>query len=496
MRRILRLLWMLFALPALAQYVTLVGNIQASNGAPAVGYTLVFQPSQMLTVPSLGLVLMNSTDCGTTAGGAVVGVPDPGVPLTVTPQFSGTLPPGNYYIEFTFVTSGGVETLVSPETQAQLTATGGLVIQPPASGLPQGAAGIRIYVGTSSGSETFQGTGSGTGTFTLATPLETGTNPPTQNLTVCTQIANDAAWPTGTGYRVTLLDPTGNIQPSYPMTWQLLGPGTTINLSSGLPYYNGVTIYPTPLLANPTNHIAQSISGNLNFNGYNILNVGKLGVGTSTPGWPIDVENGAINTSFGYLYNGAAPAGSVLCGNGTAFVSTSLTSCAGGPSTIYYQHMQRNGSLYNQEPFLNFSTDFSLADNPGSTRTEVGLLATGVTAGTYTNPTLTVDANGRVDAATNGIALPIIERMNITTGICTTGMGAAATCNFTVTWTTPFADGNYTLVCSPNIGGAGGLTALMWSNKTATQFELTIQNGTASMAVATTLTEIDCIGVH
>ena len=39
--------------------------------------------------------------------------------------------------------------------------------------------------------------------------------------------------------------------PGYPMLWQITGPGTTINLSQGLPYYHGVVMYPSPILASP-----------------------------------------------------------------------------------------------------------------------------------------------------------------------------------------------------------------------------------------------------
>lgn len=268
---------MLAYLPAQAQYVTLTGKIQASNGAPASDYTLTFQPTQAMTVPTTGLIVPNSTNCATTTDGTVVGLPNPLLPVTATPQFTGTLPPGNYYVEITYRTAAGLTTtLVGPETQVQLTSTGGLTIQPPPNGIPSGATGMGIYIGAASGQETYQGQSNGNSPWVQSVPLAAGSSPPTANNTVCQQVANDAAWPTGTGYRVTLLDPTGNVQPSYPMTWQLLGPNSTINLSSGLPLYNGVTIYPTPIQANPSNHLQQSISSDLNFNGYNILNVGSI----------------------------------------------------------------------------------------------------------------------------------------------------------------------------------------------------------------------------
>jgi hypothetical protein len=298
------------------------------------------------------------------------------------------------------------------------------------------------------------------------------------------------------GYNVSLLSSNGNAYPGWPQVWQLNGGLTgTVNISNGAPLWNGTIIYPQPVMAQPLNHGPQSISGPVNLSGYNLVNLGAVGIGTSTPSWPVDVENGYINTNLGYLVaGGAGSSGQCLVSNGTYF---GPGACGASAPTIYYQHLQRNGSLFNQEPFANFSTDFSVNDNPGSTRTEIGLLATGVTAGTYSNPTITIDANGRVDSASNGSTLVSqIEPMIINSGICSTGSGASSTCSFTVHWPTAFADGNYSLTCSPNSAGAGGLTALMFSNKTATTFELTIQNGTASQAVVTTLTEIDCTGVH
>jgi hypothetical protein len=35
----------------------------------------------------------------------------------------------------------------------------------------------------------------------------------------------------------------------YPMQWQIMGAGTTMNLSNGLPYYHGVVMFPSPILA-------------------------------------------------------------------------------------------------------------------------------------------------------------------------------------------------------------------------------------------------------
>ena len=90
--------------------------------------------------------------------------------------------------------------------------------------------------------------------------------------------------------------------------------------SNGAPLWNGTVIYPQPILAQPLNHGPQSISGPLNMTGYPLINVSALGVGTSTPSFPVDVENGYINTNLGYLVGGGAGTiGQCLVSNGTYF---------------------------------------------------------------------------------------------------------------------------------------------------------------------------------
>ena len=80
------------------------------------------------------------------------------------------LPGGIYYVETTFY-SGSQETLPSPELRIQLTGTGTLIISPQIS-FPTSAAGMRVYIGTTSGGETLQGqTSSSTAQYSQACPL-------------------------------------------------------------------------------------------------------------------------------------------------------------------------------------------------------------------------------------------------------------------------------------------------------------------------------------
>ncbi|MGA8730303.1 MAG: hypothetical protein WB608_16230 [Terracidiphilus sp.] len=316
---------LLIPFTAAAQYVTIQGTLQASNGLPAVNYTIAFTPTQWFYVAGTGVTVNLTTYCGTSIDGSVVGITNPLQDTINTPSYgSGTLPAGNYYSVYTWYTATATETLVSPETTAQMTSTGTLQIAPPPGPLPAGVVGMKVYIGLTSGSETYQGSTVGTSVFNQAAPIVNGSLEPGANTTVCKEIANDAGWPTGTGYVVSLTDPSGNTLPGYPMTWQILGPNSTINLSNGLPYYHGVVTYPVPILASPQNHGAQSISGPLSLTGYNLVNVGALGVGTGLPAWGVDVEgsglNGFINAKSGYLVNGAAgSSGNCLLSDGTAY---------------------------------------------------------------------------------------------------------------------------------------------------------------------------------
>lgn len=311
---------------ALAQYVSLSGTLQSSNGMPASNYVLSFTPSQMGFVSGTGIVVNTSTYCATSTDGTVVGIPNPLLAPSVTTGFTGTLPPANYFVKIAFYDASGNLTLVSPETVIQLNSTGQLIVASPSSGMPAGSAGMKVYISTTTNAETLQGQSTGSAAFIQSVPLVTGAAVPSSNATICKQVANDAIWPVGTGYTVALTDPSGNTLPGYPMQWQLMGPNTTINLSNGLPYYHGTVFFPSPILASPLNHGLQSISGPLSLSGYNLSNVGTLGaaeVNTKLfnnilfadqyPGADAGAKINAADTALGanpgtIIYNAAAPA--------------------------------------------------------------------------------------------------------------------------------------------------------------------------------------------
>jgi hypothetical protein len=476
---------------------TITGTLQGPSGLPIKNGTLNFALQQAGLMVGTGSVVPTAAQCFTSNDGSVVGMANPlTLPNTSITYGSGTMAAGIYYVVFTFYTNGNLETVASPELEVQLTSTGSLIISPPIT-FPAGAAGMRVYVGTINGAETAQGNSVGpSGTFVQnETPVTLAETIPTVNDVPCTIAFNDTIIPYS-GYNVSLLSASGNAYPGWPQAWQLNGGlNGTVNISSGAPLWNGTIIYPQPILSQPLNHGPQSISGLVNMTGYDLINLGALGVGTSTPAFPLDVENGYINTNLGYLVaGGAGTNGQCLVSNGTYF---GPGSCGSLPS-VYYQHVQANGTFQVQQPYLNFTQRFQEADNPGSTRTDVDLADSGVTPGSYSNSNITVDGWGRVTAATSGPAVPVIKPLVINSGICTTANTAWATCNFTVAWPSAFADTNYAVSCTsqPGMGSSAALTGVFVNNKSTTGFEITLQNGASGGAGAVTTNEIDCIGMH
>jgi microcystin-dependent protein len=108
-----------------------------------------------------------------TVNGVSVQQPNPGTAptLSLSANAGSTLAAGTYYVVYSWVTANG-ETLYSPEASLAVTTGNNLVVTIPA--LPTGVTSANIYMSTSTGTETKQGSTSTT-TYTRSTAISAGT---------------------------------------------------------------------------------------------------------------------------------------------------------------------------------------------------------------------------------------------------------------------------------------------------------------------------------
>lgn len=466
--------------------VTLSGTLRASNGLPSSNDVITLTPSQVGIVAGCGVNVVTTNTCATSTDGSVVGMPNPLSAITASTTFTGTLPANTYYVEITFYDAAGNETLVSPETIQQLSAQGSLVVNAPFAGIPSAAVGMRVYIGTTSGGETLQGTTVGTASYNRSTPLASGTNPPASNTTLCKITANDSIWPTGTGYVVGMTDSSGNAMPGYPMQWQLMGAGTTINLSNGLPYYHGVVMYPSPILASPPAHGQQSITGPVNFGGYNVTNVGKVGVGTSLPAWPVDVRNGFISSNLGYLINGQSGTSGQCLLSGGASGPMTWGNCLVTPPTVYYQTFKFSNVAATQAAVVNFSPRFTFTNGSNVTNVDLNAPGTGAMVATLASAPGATTQFAAFDG--NGNLAPTALTPGGTDywwqfDSCSMAAGQPSGCAGTTTLPGAMPDATYFLECTTNSNGTPKQAVVV-------NFAMTLPLPTASGATLSYLTTV------
>jgi hypothetical protein len=144
-----------------------------------------------------------------------------------------------------------------------------------------------------------------------------------------------------------------------------------------------------------------TFNGNAVLGGHNLLNAGDIGIGTSSPAYPLDVETGTINTNLNYAVGGSyGTLNYCLASGGSSTAQDKWLPCLTSV-TMYYQTIDNGGSALAQQPILNFDGTTIVA-SPATGQTNVGLHTAG-TAGTYVYPSsLTTDTYGRVIAVTAG----------------------------------------------------------------------------------------------
>lgn len=479
-------------------FVTVTGVLGTASGTPAANATLTLTPSQVFFISNTSVVV-SASQCATDNLGNVVGIGNPLQPPRASTQLTGSLPPGNYYMVFGWYNLAGQVTLASPEIVKQLSGTGELQILPPAGTGPPTAAGMRVYIGTSPGQESLQGTTSSTtAQYTQATALTSGAALPTMNTTVCQIYANDAGWPTGTGYQASLVDQSGNTLFSYPELWQFFGPGSTYNLSNGIPYYHGQVTYPTPILSAPYNHNPQSISGPLSLTGYNLYSVGEIGVGTALPAWGIDVEGTGlaadINAAGGYLVNGnGGSLGQCLGSDGTTYDTP--INCVTSLPTLFYQTVLNGPATSNavtQRSYLAVGAGTGLiatdvpagggdpsrtvvsANASASLNTDPYLVPTSLTSGGVSGNCASWDSAGGVGDSGHVCGLPILASFSFTSCSLAADGGSVWDCTGTATIGSTLSNTTYKPNCTLGDGTAGyssiGPTAIFIQTRTTTNF--------------------------
>lgn len=285
---------------------TINGQLQTPTGGPVANATLTFTLSQPAILAGTASIVPSTVSCYTSAAGNVVGLPDPlTYPVLATNTASGTLPAGTYYVKIAYTGTPG-DSIASPEATVVLSATGTVIVTAPTV-QPASATGYKVYIGSTSGSETLQGTVTGWANYSQSAALGAGASAPSTNASACSIRFSDELIPTGTFYTVNLVSKTASQYAGYPQTWCTYGgSGGTINVSQGAPTGNcGTTgvYYPTPILATPPAGAGapQAINGPLSATEFDGVFVGALsGDVTSTGTSKLTNANGIRYADYGY----------------------------------------------------------------------------------------------------------------------------------------------------------------------------------------------------